>query len=93
MVEKRDCAMKNRFFTHWQEIDNDAWISVEKRLPTQEDADACNCVISLNKWDEVSIAGWRRFERETIFKAWQCPPEPPANFRELRNNPTGRNEH
>lgn len=84
MVELRSRAVKNRFITHWREIDNTLWIPSSDHKPNREDADAYDCVISLNKWDEVSMAGWHRFERETDLLYWQHPPDPPANFRDLR---------
>ena len=85
MVEERDHATANRFMTHWQEIDTEAWIDARQRRPTREDADAYDCVISQNKWGDVAMAGWHRFEREASLIRWQHAPEPPANFRELRN--------
>jgi len=84
MVEQREYAVENRFMTHWREIDTDAWIDARKRNPTKEDADVFSCVISLNKWGDVSMAGWHRFEQENSLVAWQHPPDPPDNFRELR---------
>lgn len=85
MVEQRDRAATNRFMTHWREIDAEAWIDTEDRRPTREDADAYDCVISQNRWGDVGMAGWHRFEHEPILTRWQRAPDPPANFRELRN--------
>lgn len=85
MVEERDNATRNQFMTHWREIDTEAWIDARKRRPTKQDADAYDCVISRNKWGHVDMAGWHRFEREDSLIAWQHPPDPPDNFRELRN--------
>ena len=86
MVESREHALRNRFMTHWQEINTGAWIRTADRKPTKEDADIYDCVISLNKWGDVSMAGWHRFERESCLICWQRPPSPPHNFRELRDN-------
>jgi len=84
MVEQRDRATMNRFITHWQEIDAGAWIDVMERMPTKDDADAYDCVISQDKWGNIGMAGWHRFEREPYLIRWQHPPDPPYNFRELR---------
>lgn len=85
MVEQRDSVTRNRFMTHWREIDSGAWIDAMERRPTKSDADAYDCVISLNKWGEVAMAGWHRFEREAELICWQHPPDPPSSFRELQN--------
>lgn len=84
MVKQRVHAVENRFITHWREVNDEAWISVEERLPTREDADAYDCVISRDVWGGISMAGWRRFHIETGFAAWQHPPGPPENYRELQ---------
>lgn len=84
MVCRREDVASNRFYSHWREIDTGAWIDTAERRPTRNDADAQECVISQNKWDEISVAGWHRFENESSLIRWQHPPEPPANFRELR---------
>ena len=84
MVEGRDTALKNQFITHWQEIDGGAWISSKEHLPTKEDADAYDCVISLNKWGEIAMAGWHRFEHEESLYFWQHAPQPPDNYRKLK---------
>lgn len=84
MVERRDRATSNRFMTHWQEIDNDAWIDARNRKPTKEDADAYDCVISQNTWGDIGMAGWHRFEHEAELFRWQHAPDPPVNFSELR---------
>lgn len=85
MVFKRESVNSNRFLSHWREIDNAAWIDARVQKPTKQDADALDCVISLNEWGEVSTAGWHRFEHETDLIYWQHPPDPPVNFSELRN--------
>lgn len=85
MVERLERAMKNRFMTHWREIDNGAWIDARERKPTQEDADAYDCVISQDVWGEVAMAGWHRFDREPRLARWQTPPPAPPNICELRN--------
>ena len=85
MVEQRDRATSNRFMTHWREIDDEAWISTRERKPTKEDADQYDCVISRNRWGDVAMAGWHRFEHETDLTHWQRTPPPPHDFRELRN--------
>lgn len=86
MVETREHAVENQFMTHWRAIDNGAWIDARERPPTKEDADIYNCVISLNQWGEISMAGWHRFEREHGLIAWQHPPDPPDKVRDLQNN-------
>ena len=86
MVERRDHAAANRFMTHWQEINAGAWIDAQERLPTREDADIYNCVISQNQWGDIAMAGWHRFEHEPQLLRWQHPPSPPHNFSELRKN-------
>ena len=85
MVEQRDRAKANRFMTHWREIDETAWIDARRHAPTKADADIYDCVISQNKWGEAGMAGWHRFGRESDLICWQPTPEPPTNFRELRN--------
>ncbi len=87
MVVKREYAIENSFFSHWREIDNEAWIDARKRKPTRDDADEYGCVLSQNKWGEASVAGWHRFEREPYLVAWQHMPDPPDNYRELRKRP------
>lgn len=84
MVEKRFIAAKNRFMTHWRDIDNAAWIDAGQRRPTRADADIYKCVISLNRWGEASTAGWHRFAHEADLIAWQPTPEPPEGFDALR---------
>ncbi|MBR1565145.1 MAG: hypothetical protein IJ649_00135 [Oscillospiraceae bacterium] len=84
MVEKRRRLRRNRFFTHWQEIDNEAWISVKDRAPTRDDADVYNCVIARNRWGDMMTAGWHRFAHETDLTDWQHPPAPPEDFLGLR---------
>ncbi len=86
MVERRDHAQRNRFVTHWREIETGAWIDAGDRKPTSKDADVYSCVISLNKCGDVSTAGWHRFWNETSLIRWQHTPEPPANYLELRRN-------
>ena len=85
MVVGREEAAENPFMTHWREIDDDAWISAEDRMPTKDDADVCGCVISQDRWGEARTAGWHRFGRESSLVRWQHPPERPANFRDLQN--------
>lgn len=85
MVYQREAVSSNRFLTHWREIDNGAWIDTGICKPTKQDADALDCVISLNKWGDVSMAGWHRFEHEDDLIRWQRPPDPPDNFSELQN--------
>ena len=80
MIFRREAVKSNRFVTHWREIDSEAWIDARIRRPTKQDADALNCVISLNKWGDVSMAGWHRFEHEAELVRWQSPPEAPASF-------------
>lgn len=36
------------------------WISVESRLPTQEDADEQNCVLVYHLLQGVMVMGWHR---------------------------------
>jgi len=84
MVERRDRPASNRFMTHWQEINETAWIDAGERKPTKEDADAYDCVISQDRWGDIGMAGWHRFEREPCLIRWQHVPDPPINFRELR---------
>lgn len=79
-------ARKNRYVTHWQEIDPAAWIRADARRPRQEDADIYNCVISLDAWGGISLAGWHRFANEKQLTGWQRVPEPPGNAGELRKN-------
>ena len=85
MVCRREDVAFNRFFSHYREIDAGGWIDTTERKPTRNDADAQECVISQNKWDEISMAGWHRFESENNLTRWQRPPKPPVNFRELRD--------
>ena len=83
MVVERGEAIENPFMTHWQEIDDSAWIDTETRKPTREDADLFQCVISQDRWGEVNMAGWHRFEHEERLVRWQpapCPPPNPANY-------------
>lgn len=84
MVGKCEEWKNNRFFSHWKTVGTD-WVSAKDRKPRREDADVYSCVISRNEHGEVGIAGWHRFEREPALMYWQSPPEPPADFRELRN--------
>ncbi len=86
MIEGREQAIRNRFITHWREIDSGKWIDSNRRKPTKQDADEYDCVISRNRWDEVSMAGWHRFEAESTLTGWQRPPEPPEGYEELRRN-------
>lgn len=74
----------NRFYTHWQPIRDSEWITSEDRTPTKTDADAQNCVISRNRFDEIGMTGWHRFVEDHTLLRWQTPPKPPDNYRELR---------
>lgn len=85
MVERRDRVTANRFMTHWREIDAGAWIDTQDHRPTKEDADIYDCVIAQNRWGDVAMAGWHRFEHEPGLIRWQRPPDPPACFRALQN--------
>lgn len=77
MLERRDRVTMNPFYTHWREIDHDAWIETNDRLPKNEDADAYDCVIAQNRWGETAMAGWHRFESEPSLVRWQSPPSSP----------------
>ena len=81
MTVTRGRAARNPFFTHWREIDSGAWISVAHRKPTRQDADIQNCVISLDRWGNIRMAGWHRFEHEAHLIGWQRPPDPPTRKR------------
>ncbi len=84
LVELRSRATENQFITHWREIDHALWISAADRKPGRADADIYSCVVSLNCWGEVSMAGWHRFAHETDLLYWQHPPDPPDCFSKLR---------
>jgi len=76
----------NRFYTHWQPLQDDVWIASAERLPASADADEQNCVISRNAFGEISMTGWHRFSDDHTLLYWQAPPKPPMNYRELRKN-------
>lgn len=79
MVVDREEARRNPFITHWQEINDEAWIEADERKPTREDADKCGIVISQDRWGEVKTAGWHRFGHEKQLTHWQPPPHPPQD--------------
>lgn len=53
------------------------WISVESRLPTQEDADEQNCVLVYHLLQGVMVMGWHRVSENSYCTHWMCPPMPP----------------
>lgn len=82
IVVKREYLTENRFITHFCEIDPNAWISVTSRKPIKADTDAYGCVIAMNRWGHILMAGWRRFEQETSLTHWQRPPDGPQTQRQ-----------
>ena len=78
VVIPRGRSIDNRFYTHWREIDDGAWIDKSERAPNEGDADKTNCVIARYRWGEVTMAGWWRVRDDGDFTQWQRTPEPPT---------------
>ena len=86
LVEKCARYRANQFYTHWARINNRAWISTAERRPGPDDTDVQNCVIARDRWGNVSVVGWHRFEIGNEFVQWQHPPAPPPR---ITNKPQG----
>ena len=78
---------KNSFNVYWMRIEDGIvwpWINAMEKLPAKEDADAQNCVLSLNGHGEISITGYHQFGWNSGLLYWQRLPAPPSDYKELR---------
>lgn len=85
MVYSTETARDNRFNVYWQEPP-ETWIDPHDRMPTQEDADALSCILVIDRYGELRVRGWRQIESPDDVRGWAPRPEPPDNYRELREN-------
>ena len=53
------------------------WIWSKDRMPTQEDADAQNCVLVWHELSGVMVTGWHRVKDNRFMVAWAKTPEGP----------------
>lgn len=87
MMCRWDYYTKNQFHVYWMPIADATarpWIVAAERLPTEEDADALNCVLAKDDQGEISVTGWHQFGWNNALSHWQRLPEPPGDYRELR---------
>lgn len=75
---------KNAFHLCWMPVSDGApgqWIAVDERLPTEEDADAQNCVLSMDTHGDIRTTEFRQFGRNADLLRWQRLPAPPDGIR------------
>lgn len=85
MVYSTMSAKANRFNMYWREPP-DTWIDPHDRMPTREDADALSCILVLDRHGEIRVRGWQQIETPEDVRGWAPRPEPPDNYRELRES-------
>lgn len=77
-------ARENRFNMYWQEPP-ETWIDPHERMPTREDADDLSCILVIDRYGDIRVRGWRQVETPEDVYRWAKRPEPPDNYRELRD--------
>ena len=83
MVVDAEAAKKNRFHAYWQKVP-ESWIRTADRLPDKADADAYDCVIVKDKWDDIRMIGWHQVPAMACeIVSWQSMPVPPNDYMEL----------
>lgn len=78
---------KNSFNVYWMRVSDGVpgpWIEAVERLPTKEDLDALDCVLSKNTRGSISVTGIHQIGWNGAFTHWQRLPAPPSDYRELR---------
>ena len=89
MVERRQQYRSNRFYSHWRPMPTEGWIDARERKPTIADSDVWHCVLTRHEIDGFKVTGWHQFDVDRYLTHWMPTPEPPPNYRELRNSIEG----
>lgn len=83
IVRRVDCH-RNHFYSHWQKIPADGWVSALFRKPQVTECDLWQCVLAYHDTDGFKVTGYHQFlwDKHLIF--WRSAPEPPDNHVELQ---------
>lgn len=84
MPEKPGNCCRNRFYVYWQRLPQAGWQRAAERMPEKRDADEKNCVLAKDTDGRVKVTGWHQFESNPNLERWMRTPEPPDDYRELR---------
>lgn len=80
MLAQWDSVDKNRFHTHWMNIEvfaQEGWICADVRKPTKADADVFQCVLVVDRHKGHHITGWHQVRDGSTITQWQRLPEKP----------------
>lgn len=77
-------ARNNRFCVYWREPPTE-WNDPREKLPTAADADPQGCLLAIDRFGELQVRGWHLIQNAHDARAWARRPEPPKDYKELRN--------
>lgn len=61
-------------------MDDESWIDVKQRKPTEHDADVYNCVLFYHEFQGAMVTGWHQYQYNRFFTHWRPTPPPPACY-------------
>ena len=63
-------------------MEDEGWIDVKQRKPTDSDADVFHCVLAYHMYNGAMVTGWHQFDINPYFTHWMPLPLPPACHRD-----------